>query len=253
MAWALPVRKMPLKEFKADLHIHTCLSACADASMLPGQIIRRAKSKSLEIIGICDHNSAENVLAVQMAARESGILVLGGMEISSQEEVHLLGLFSDNHSLRRMQEIIYKNLPAEIKRDHSGEQLIADEHDKIIGVSSKLLIAAVNLSLEKIVVLIKSLGGLAIASHIDRKAFGLIGQIGFIPEGLELDALEVTADCPASQIDEYKKYGCGIIRSSDAHFLQDIGSAATVFSLSAPEFSEIDLALHGGQGRKAKI
>lgn len=241
---------MPLKEFKADLHIHTCLSPCADASMLPERIIKQAKSKSLGIIGICDHNSSENVSAVQAAGKRSGILVLGGMEISSREEVHILGLFGDNNSLRRMQEIIYKNLPGNNKEDHFGQQLIADERDKIIGINSRLLIGAVNLGVEKIVALIKSLGGLAVASHIDRESFGIIAQMGFIPEGLGLDALEVTADCPLGKIAEYKKYGFSIVKSSDAHFLQDIGRACTVFSLNTPEFSEIKLALRNAQGRK---
>lgn len=241
---------MPLKEFKADLHIHTCLSPCADAAMLPGRIVKQAKLKCLDIIGICDHNSAENVLAVKAAGQRAGLLVLGGIEISSQEEVHVMGFFSNDSSLRKMQEVVYKNLSGENKRDTFGEQLVADDRDKIIGTNPRLLIGAVDLCIEKIVALIKSLDGIAIASHIDRQSFGIIGQMGFIPEGLKLDALEVTAGCPFAKIAEYKKYGFPVVKFSDAHFLQDIGNVSTVFSLNTLEFSEINLALRGAEGRK---
>ncbi len=240
---------MPLKEFKVDLHIHTCLSPCADAAMLPEQIVKQAKLKCLDIIGICDHNSAENVLAVKAAGQRAGIRVFGGIEISSQEEVHIMGFFSNDRALRIMQEVVYKNLPGENKKDVFGEQLVADECDKIIGTNPRLLIGSVNLSIDKIVALIKSLDGIAIASHIDRQSFGIIGQMGFIPEGLKLDALEVTAGCPFAKIAEYKKYGFPLVKFSDAHFLQDIGNVSTVFSLNAPDFSEITLALHGAGGR----
>jgi hypothetical protein len=39
------------------------------------------------------------------------------------------------------------------------------------------------------------------------------------------------------------------ITSSDAHFLQDIGRAATVFRMAAPTIAEIGLALRGEHGR----
>lgn len=244
---------MPLKEFRADLHIHTCLSPCADAAMLPESIIKQAKFASLDIIGICDHNSTENVVAVKEAGKSAGIQVLGGIEISSREEVHIMGFFSNDSALQVIQEIIYKNLSGENKKDVFGEQLVVDSSGKIIGANPRLLIGAVNLGVEKIIALIKSMDGIAIASHIDRESFGMIGQLGFIPRGLELDALEVTARCPSEKITAYKKYGLEIVKFSDAHFLQDIGNASTVFSLNAPEFSEINLALHGAQGRKVNF
>ena len=54
--------------FKADLHIHTCLSPCAEPEMTPSAIVRAAKEAGLDLIGICDHNSAENVPALTEAA-----------------------------------------------------------------------------------------------------------------------------------------------------------------------------------------
>ena len=74
---------MMMKEYKMDLHIHTCLSPCAELEMLPTAIIKRAKEENLDGIAICDHNSAENVLAVRKAGEKAGVQVLGGLEICS--------------------------------------------------------------------------------------------------------------------------------------------------------------------------
>ena len=96
--------------FKADLHIHTCLSPCAELEMSPRKIVREAKRKGLEVIGICDHNSAENVPAVEKNARKEGIRVIGGMEVTSKEEVHILALFDMEDKLFSLQEKVYENL-----------------------------------------------------------------------------------------------------------------------------------------------
>ena len=38
--------------FKADLHIHTCLSPCADLSMGPRAIVDQAVCSGLDLIGV---------------------------------------------------------------------------------------------------------------------------------------------------------------------------------------------------------
>ena len=130
--------------------------------------------------------------------------------------------------------------------------MIANEKDEVCGEVSRLLIGASRLSLQDIVVKIHKLGGLSIASHVDRPSFGIIGQLGFIPEDLSLDGLEVSYRVP---LDEARKKVPGVmnlpcISSSDAHFPDDIGKVKTVFTLAAPTFEEIRLALKGRDGRK---
>ena len=49
------------------------------------KVAREAKKKGLAAIGICDHNSAENVLAVRKVGAANGIYVLGLMEVCSAE------------------------------------------------------------------------------------------------------------------------------------------------------------------------
>ena len=242
-----------LKEFRIDLHIHTCLSPCADLSMLPAAIIKHAKKQNLDGIGICDHNSAENVHAVKKAGERERIHVLGGIEITSSEEVHIMAFFDDETALREMQDIVYKNLAGENDEKIFGEQLIVDEFNNILGFNKRLLIGSTTLAINEIVKIIHSLGGIAIASHIDRDSFSIIGQLGFIPEGLSLDALELSPNYDSDKTSNYKNYGFPLFVSSDAHFLSDIGKTFTTFLLNSPSFSEILMAFKCIEGRIIRL
>jgi len=64
-----------MQPYRADLHIHTCLSPCADLDMLPQAILQAAARQGLDVIGICDHNAAANVPAVLEAAGDSPVRV----------------------------------------------------------------------------------------------------------------------------------------------------------------------------------
>ncbi len=244
---------MTLREFKADLHIHTCLSPCAELTMLPTAIIKQAEMQDLDIIGICDHNAAENVTAVKKAGEKKELQVLGGMEITSSEEVHILSFFDDDAAICEMQDIVYRNLAGENNEDVFGMQLVVDEYDTPTELNDRLLIGATSLTVDEIVMSIHNLGGLAIASHIDREAFSIIGQLGFIPEKLSLDALELSPNCKSSEVDVYRVYDFPIVAFSDAHFPNDIGKISTTFFLNAPSFSEIKMAFQGIEGREVRI
>ena len=131
--------------------------------------------------------------------------------------------------------------------------LALDENNKIIGSTSKLLIGSTTLGIEKVVELVHGLGGLAIASHVDRESFSLIGQLGFVPEDLALDGLELSWRCGASEIGNYESYGLPLVQSSDSHFLADVGKVATTFTLSSPSYSEVAMAFEGVEARGISI
>jgi len=234
-----------------DLHIHTVLSPCGGENMTPQKIVERAKEKGLNGIAICDHNSAENVRAVRLAGEKRGVKVLGGMEITSREEVHLLALFDDEEKLMKLQKIIYQNLPGVNQPEIFGSQLLMDEEDKILGEDEHLLIGSSLLSLSELVELIHSFSGLAIASHIDRETFGIIGQLGFIPKELPLDALEIS---PRISFDSARKTlplgDFPVITYSDAHYLEDIGKSSTIFWIKELNLEELKKAFLGKEGRK---
>jgi PHP family Zn ribbon phosphoesterase len=248
-----------LRKFKADLHIHTSLSPCADEEMYPQNIIRQAKINDLDIVGICDHNSAENVLAAKKIGQEEDVAVIGGIEATSQEEVHILALFEDNKELFEFQKIIYNKLSGVNDEKVFGKQLVINENNEVVSLNNRLLIGATSLSLQEIVQSINSLGGLTIASHIDRESYSIIAQLGFIPEGLLLDALELSPNykwkmdyIDGKQINP-ELYGFSLVTFSDAHFLRDIGKSFTIFIMEKASIEEIKKALSGKDGRKVMI
>ncbi len=228
--------------------MHTCLSPCADEQMQAKAIVKQARRMGLDMIGICDHNSAENVAAVVKAGSREGLSVLAGMEITSHQEVHILGLFENESDVMQMQDLVYENLSGESDEESFGLQTLVDDWDRIVGTNHKLLVGATTLSVEQIVEAIHQRRGLAIASHVDRERFSLIGQLGFIPHGLALDAVEVGQPSSAG-----RNYGYPVITSSDAHFLQDVGRNATSFLLEEPSLEEIRMALRGDNGRKVLL
>lgn len=242
-----------LNKFRMDLHIHTCLSPCGDETMVPSAIISRAKKQNLDCIGICDHNSAENVTAVRKAGEREALMVMEGLEISSCEEVHILTFFEDDKALLEMQNIVFNNLSCVNDENFFGMQLVVDENDRIISSNNRLLIDATGLSVNEIVRLTHNLDGIAIASHIDSELFSIISQLGFIPNNLSLDALEISPKCTTEKIVDYENLGFPLVTFSDAHFLSDIGKSVTTFSLNALSFLEIKMALHCIEGRKTNI
>jgi len=242
-----------LKEFKGDLHVHTCLSPCGSNEMLPTAIVKEAKEQNLDLIGICDHNSVENVEAVKKAGEKESMAVIGGVEITSREEVHILGLFDNDEALQDIKRMIEQNLPGENDEKAFGEQLIVDETDRITGSEGKLLIGATELSIQEVVDAIRDLGGLAVASHVDRESFGILGQLGFIPSGLRLDALELSASAVGVREKFYQEYDMPFVTSSDAHYLDDIGRSCTTFFMKKVSVEEIRKALQGKDGRRVVI
>ncbi|NIM13940.1 MAG: PHP domain-containing protein [Candidatus Aminicenantes bacterium] len=241
-----------MKMYKTDLHIHTCLSPCADLDMSPKYIIKEAEKKGIDIVGICDHNSCENVPAVGRHAENQGgdVNVIGGLEITSNEEVHILALFADEERLFSMQKIVYDNLQGINNEKRFGEQVVVNENDEVMGFNKKLLIGTTELSIEDIVNLIHELDGLAIASHIDRETYSIIHQLGFIPQRIQLDAVEVSTP---NKIKDFKDISLPVITSSDAHAIKHIGRSFTWFFMEEPNLEEIRKSLLGKDGRKVMV
>jgi predicted metal-dependent phosphoesterase TrpH len=223
--------------------------------MYPRAVVERARAAGLDIIAITDHNSAENAAAVAEAAAGTGLAVLPGLELATEEEVHILGLFEAGTELRPLIETVYANLPdVPSKRNFIKDQVIVDAEDGVSGFNPHCLIGATRLTVYEAVALIHEHGGLAIASHIDREAFSLISQLGFIPPGLELDAVEVS---PLMTFDQARAaFGplspLPLVRFSDAHRPEEIGQAVMEFIMASPRLEEIRKALEGRNGREVR-
>lgn len=245
-----------LRCLSADLHIHTCLSPCGDLTMSPSRIVKRARAMKLDIVGICDHNSAENVQATINVSLEENITVFAGMEVTTREEVHILALFDEIRAVLNLQREVYEHLPSgENNETLFGPQIIANDLDEVEGYNRRLLIAATSLTLKELVTEIHNLGGLAIASHVDRETYGIIGQLGFIPDDLKLDALEISPRISRSdaytRLPEITRFP--LVAASDAHHLENIGKVTTSFLLEEPTIDEIKKAFANRDGRKVLL
>jgi PHP family Zn ribbon phosphoesterase len=233
-------------KFKADLHIHSVLSPCGDLEMSPSAIIKEAKSKGLNIIGISDHNSTRNALVTKKIAEKNNIFVLCGAEVTTKEEVHCLCFMPDENSLLEFQKfldskyVFFQNDPNKF-----GYQLVVDEDENIIDEVDTLLINAIDYSIEDLQKKVYELNGIFIPAHVDRPRFSLSSQLVFIPDNLKYDALELSKYAEQTGfLQNFPWFSPNrFIMSSDAHFIPDIGSVYTELEMKSLSFEGVRLAL----------
>ena len=188
--------------------------------MTPWNMVGMSKIKGLDVIAVTDHNACLNAEDAMAAGREYGVEVIPGMEITSREEVHILGYFSTLEDALKAGEEVYAHLPA---IDNNpllfGNQIIMRDGDTPSGTLDKLLINATDLSVDEVCELVRRHHGVPVPAHINRGSNGMIGALGLMPFLPEYPVVEVYkgVDCPA-----YAMKGRFLLHSSDAHHLEDI-------------------------------
>jgi predicted metal-dependent phosphoesterase TrpH len=214
-------------------------------------VVREAAARGLDAVAITDHNSSRNVAAAIRAARGLALAVLPGMEVCSSEEVHVLALFDEPGQMAHLQEAVDSALPGRNDPEAFGLQVIANEEDEVEGFEERLLIGATEIGVDDLVRTIHALGGLAIASHVDRESYSVISQLGFIPRSLAFDALEVSSGASGERVAEiareYPEYS--LVTGSDAHAPDRVGSSATRFLVASASCGELGMALRREGGR----
>lgn len=230
-----------------DLHIHSCLSPCADDDMTPWNLVGMARVKGLDVIALTDHNTARNTPEAMAAGESYGVQVIPGMEITSREEVHILGYFSSVPEALAAGEAVYAHLP-QVQNQPAlfGNQIIIGADDSPSGTLEKLLINATDLSVEEVCALVRAFGGVPVPAHINRGSNGMIGALGLMPFLPDYPVVEVYpgVPCPA-----YATKGRFVIHSSDAHRLEDIQER--IFSLDThPTARDVMRLLRALDGRQ---
>lgn len=244
------------QKFRAELHVHTVLSPCAEVEMIPPLIIQESIERGINILAITDHNATANIEAVIKAAKGSDVKILPGMELHTKEEVHVLCLFEDIAQAAALQDIVNTALPPILNNpDYFGEQFVVDETGDFIRREVALLLTAVDITLKQAVEIVAGLGGLLIPAHVNRKAFGLIPTLGFIPE--ELSGCSVMEISRHLKFDNAKKefpqlHGKDLIQSGDVHRLNEF-LGVNNFSMMEPTISELKLAFAHTAGRSFEI
>ena len=244
-----------MRVFSAELHVHTVLSPCAEIEMIPPFIVRTADSKGINLLAITDHNASANVAAVQRAAAGTSLTVLPGMELQTREEVHLLCLFDTLQQLAEWQQFVDAHMPPiENNIEFFGEQFVVDETGDFVRRESQLLLTSATIDLAEAIERVMALEGLAIPAHVDRRAFSLLGNLGFVPPDLPILALEISRRVSPTQARQKfpQIAGYPLIQNGDAHRLNEL-LGATQFTVAAPTIAELKLALRNENGRTVAI
>jgi len=218
--------------------------------------VQKAHQMGLDIIGITDHNSTRQCKGVKREADKNGIYLLIGAEVTTKEEVHCLVFFEDYDSLDAFQQYLdsylqnFKNDPLRF-----GYQIVVDENEMIEYEEERLLILAIDQSIDQVEQKVHQLGGLFIPAHVDKSKNSIISQLGFIPKDLAVDAIEISSNTAKTAFLEKQGYlkNYTFIQNSDAHMIGNIGKRVTTFELEKLSFSEISMALRGCDGRNVSV
>jgi len=221
----------------ADLHNHSCLSPCGSLDLSPRVLVETAARRSIGILALTDHNTCANGPAFAKLCAEYRVIPVFGMEATTREEVHVLCLFDTLEKALSWGERVYALLPP-LPNDPErlGDQVIVNEDDEIEGEVDVYLGSALELGLDEIGPLAEQYGGIVIPAHVDRPAFSMTSQLGFVSPG-PWAALECVRLPPAVDT-----LGYPLITGSDAHYPEHVGRRSFEVPLNDEEQKEIKAA-----------
>ena len=217
-----------------DLHIHTCLSPCGDNDMTPANIIGMAALKGLDAVAITDHNSSLNCEAAMKLGEAYGVIVIPGMELTTEEEAHVLCLFPELSNALAFSEYVYERLlPIKNKPEVFGHQYICDEDENINGEIEHLLINATSIGFSDVSKELKPFGGVMVPAHLDKTTTSIISALGFIPPDSDFVTFECKnmANLHSLRRDHEYLRNCKVITDSDAHYLEHINEPVNTINV----------------------
>ena len=229
-----------MNRYYYDLHIHSCLSPCADNDMTPNNIAGMAALAGLNIVALTDHNSSRNCPAFFAAAKKQGIIPIAGMELTTAEDIHIICLFESlEDALAFNDEVDAKRVKIKNRTDIFGDQLIMDAEDRIIGTEEDLLTNATQLTIDELPALVERYRGICYPAHIDREANGLISVLGMFPRTPVFSVSELhDADKQEAYTALHPQLeNMRVVVSSDAHYLWDIRDKEHYFELCDEPYS----------------
>ncbi|HAZ64477.1 MAG TPA: hypothetical protein DCZ72_12835 [Armatimonadetes bacterium] len=223
--------------------------------MSPGAVAAALARRGVTVAALSDHNSGGNLAAWAEAAATAGVKPLYGLEVRTAEEADVLTVFDELGAALDFGQWVYDALP-DVPCDERvfGVQVQVDAQENVLGFEPRLLISGIDHELEVVCQTARERGALVIGAHVDRTVDSILSQLGWLPEGLAIDAVEVTrfADEEALCAEHPSLAGVPVVRFSDAHLMADIGYQQTEFWVAEPTVTELRLALRGEGGRSAR-
>lgn len=246
------------RPYRADLHVHTALSPCAETEMTPANIVGLCLEYGIDIIAVTDHNTGENVRAVAGLAEGTGVTVWPGVEVQTREEVHLIILCGSLEALDSWQEFVYAHLPPRPNRPEVlGEQLLFDRTGAVVGVCPRLLLTSLDLSVDEVRREALGRGLVCYPAHVDRPSYSYISNLGFLPPKGDFELLEVSRSYGVEGAKTRSGFpsleGWTLVSSSDAHRLTELAPARTCLHLARPTLDEFRAAVAGRGGRRVEL
>ena len=212
----------------ADFHNHSCLSPCGSLDLSPCVLAENAAAKRIKVLALTDHNSSLNCPAFDYHCKRLGIIPIYGMEVTTQEEVHMLALFTNLDAARDFGEYIYSIITPFLNNpEKTGDQVYVDFDDDIIGEVEYYLSNAADIGVDALGAKTAEYSGLVIPAHVDRPAFSMTSQLGVVVQG-PWAAVECVRLPPLSKFGDkesplLKTYGYPLITGSDAHYPEHVG------------------------------
>lgn len=155
---------------------------------------------------------------------QKGLIVFAGMELQTNEDVHMICLFRNIDLAKTFfKQIKEKQINIKNNKKKFGNQQVMDINDNIVGEEENALIMSINIGINEAIKLVKNNGGVIFPAHIDRGSNSIVSNLGFIPTDLMLNIMEISfGENSSNFLSDVKYTKFNILRNSDAHFLGNI-------------------------------
>ena len=231
-----------------DLHLHSCLSPCADNDMTPNNIAGMLSLSGIGLAALTDHNTCKNCPAFFEAAARYGVIPVPGMELTTSEEIHVVCLFPGLSEAMAFDGFVSeRRMKLPNRTEIFGDQLITDGEDNVTGTDPYFLPAATGISVDEVPGLVEGYGGVSYPAHVDRESGGIIAILGTFPD--------IPGFCSAEfhdrskQNEYFERYPLlkskRILISSDAHNLWGIRDKEAFLELDEGGDDDVRRALIG--------
>ena len=214
--------------FTVDLHLHTNRGS-ADSNLSPRDLVERARVIGIGAVCITEHDTMWDLAEVGEAAREAGVLLLRGMEVTT--DMGHIGVFGLNSYLGG----IYKLSELRRVADKSGAILIAN-HPFRYRLDARM--SFMNSDHEPID-----------PAHPDRAAKLEIFRM--------VDAVEALNGACSEEENRFalkvaEHLGLAVVAGSDSHSANSIGCVTTLFSEPVRSEGELIDAIRGRRSRAGR-